>query len=64
MGSKKDINKLLRALKKQDFRIERASNHHKVYKGKQLVVVLAATPSDHRGILNALAILKKAGFEP
>jgi hypothetical protein len=71
MASKKDIAQLRKELRKQGF-TEKVlkSNHIAVFKKgengeeQQFVTTLPSTPSEHRGMLNAMAYLKRAGFVP
>ncbi|MFE3202207.1 type II toxin-antitoxin system HicA family toxin [Embleya sp. NPDC059237] len=61
--SAKDIKKLIKALEAQGFTVVRTKgNHYKVYKGGRLITTLPFTPSDHRSILNCIAVLRRAGF--
>lgn len=67
MGSYQDqIDDLIDTSKAQGWRYDRAnSNHHRFYApdGKT-IVTFASTPSDHRGWLNSLAEMKRAGYVP
>jgi hypothetical protein len=59
-----ETKQLLKALAVQGFRAERGgSGHWKVYNWSgRLVTTLSATPSDWRGMKNAVARLRREGF--
>lgn len=60
----KDLKKLLKALVKAGFEVRvTRKGHHAVYLDGRWVTTLAGTPSDHRSNLNALAALRRAGFQ-
>jgi hypothetical protein len=60
----RDFNRLVRDLKRQPgITVEQGRNcHYKVYRGRQLIVVLPATSVSRTGLKNKLAVLKKAGL--
>ena len=59
----KDMKRIIRALEDQGFDVKRTkSGHHRVTLNGRYVTTLAGTPSDRRGLLNALAAAKRAGF--
>lgn len=61
--SRKEIAKILKALDEQGFEARRGgSSHWKIYADGRLIAVLSATPSDRRGLLNVIAVLRRAGF--
>lgn len=62
--SRKDVAQIIRALEQQGFGVKMGgSGHWKVYDPDgHLVGALPATPSDHRGLRNAIAVLRRAGF--
>ena len=46
-----------------EYLVDRSGKHHKLrfeFGGRQIMVVYPATPSDHRGVLNAVASLRGA----
>jgi hypothetical protein len=46
-----------------EYLVDRSGKHHKLrfeFSGRQIMVVYPATPSDHRGVLNAVASLRGA----
>lgn len=59
----KDIKRLIRALEDQGFDVTRTkSRHFRVTLNGQYVTTFAGTPSDWRGLKNALAAAERAGF--
>lgn len=64
MASNKDINRLIRLLREQGFKVELKNNgHHEVRnEDGEFVTWLASTPSEYRGWQNALATLRRHGF--
>lgn len=63
--SSKDIRQLIKKLEDQGFEVTRSKNgHYAVRKDGRRVGTLASTPSDPRGTKNAIAQLKRAGFQP
>ncbi|PZG47459.1 hypothetical protein C1I98_13390 [Spongiactinospora gelatinilytica] len=61
--SRKEIAEIIRALTRQGFEVTMGgSGHWKVYKDGHLIGSLPATPSDDRGVRNAIAVLRRAGF--
>lgn len=61
----KDHKKLLKRLDRQGFDCRTTRRGHvQVRRDGQVVAVLAGTPSDRRSWLNALADLKRHGFQP
>lgn len=60
----KELRALIGLLVEQGFEVRRQGNgHYRVTRDGNFVVVLAATPSEKRGNLNARAALRRAGFE-
>lgn len=60
----KDLRKIVKELKRQGFEVRPTKRGHlAVYHDGELVTTFAGTPSDHRSTLNALAPLKRAGFQ-
>ncbi|SEM83322.1 type II toxin-antitoxin system HicA family toxin [Streptacidiphilus jiangxiensis] len=59
----KDVRDLVKALRKQGFEVTPSRNNHLIVRrdGRR-IATLASTPSDHRGQLNILAVLRRAGF--
>jgi len=65
MASKKDMKDLRAHLEAQGFTVERARNgHYRVTAPDGQKCQMAATPSDHRGILNTVTRLKRMGYAP
>ncbi|WP_327359719.1 hypothetical protein [Streptomyces sp. NBC_01304] len=71
MATKKDLNKLRDQAEQQGFVLkETKRKHYLVYKpirdGKETKLVfvtsMPGTPSEYRGLKNAMAALKRAGF--
>lgn len=63
-GGSKDTRQLLRKLERQGFRVRMTGGgHYGVSKGDSREIFMPATPSDHRGIKNTLADLKRIGFD-
>lgn len=62
--SRKEVAKILGELDRQGFTAKMGgSGHWKIYNPQgRLITVLPATPSDHRGLRNAIAVLRRAGF--
>lgn len=61
---KKDLKKLVQALESQGFTVEMTRNsHYTVKKDGRRVATIAGTPSDGRSWMNAIAQLRRAGFE-
>lgn len=61
MGS--DLRKVLKALEEQGFTVTRTqSGHWEVRLDGRRVATLSSTGSDHRGLRNGLAYLRRAGF--
>lgn len=62
----KDTKKLLKAVEAQGFTYRKtAKGHYQIRDaGGQVVCVVAGTGSDWRGLRNAVAALKRAGFKP
>lgn len=64
MPSKKDYRQLMKRLVEQGFEIRRTSkNYPMVWKDGRFVTKMAQTPGDGRSYKNALASLKRAGYE-
>jgi hypothetical protein len=62
--SRKDINRLLRAIEAEGGRVARSKGQHwKIYRGPRLVTTIGSTPSDHRSWLNGICQLRRNGFE-
>ncbi len=60
---RKEIAQILGELDRQGFEVKMGgSGHWKVYADNRLITTLPATPSDHRSLRNAIAILRRAGF--
>ncbi|NNG20478.1 hypothetical protein HJ590_13065 [Naumannella sp. ID2617S] len=60
----KDMKKLVKALEKQGFTCSLTTKGHvAVYRGGVLVATFSGTASDWRSMKNALAPLRRAGFE-
>jgi len=59
----KDTRKVLKEAERQGFevRISR-TGHPMVYRDGTFVTKLASTPGDRRGLKNAIAALRRAGF--
>ncbi len=64
MSRRKDVERVVRAARTQGFLVDRAgTGHWRVRTGAgTFITTLASTPSDQRGVLNALARLKRAGL--
>lgn len=65
----KQTEAILARAEAQGFRVDtgrgRTSNHFKVWgPDGAFVTTFASTPSDHRGVKNSLAYLKRAGYQP
>jgi peptidoglycan/xylan/chitin deacetylase (PgdA/CDA1 family) len=59
----KDLRKLIKALKDQEFEVVTAGvRHPKVYKGGKLITTLPGSPSDVRAYKNAVSFLRQHGF--
>lgn len=59
----KEMRKIAKALERQGFDVKVTKRGHiSVSKDGRFVVVFAGTPSDWRGMRNALAAMKRAGF--
>ena len=60
----KDTKKLVKAAEAQGFTVTRTKNGHpRISKDGQWVTVLPGTTSDWRSRRNALAALRRAGFQ-
>jgi len=61
----KDIRRLLRALEDDGYTWRLSSNGHPIVYAPtgERVTTLPGTPSDHRSMKNALAPLKRRGFQ-
>jgi len=59
----KEINEMLAKVESQGWRIEKGKNHIKAIPADKTrpIVVLAATPSDHRAVMNVRAQLRRSG---
>ena len=63
--SEKDVDQLIRKLRKQGFEVDGdGKKHHEVTRGGKFVTVLPKTPSDHRSLRNCMPYLKKFGYDP
>ena len=64
MSLRKDLKEILREAEGQGWRVEEGSKNHKLYSpdGEGLVIV-AKTPSDPRGLKNAVARMRRYGFQ-
>lgn len=62
---RKEIAAIIRELDRQGFTVDMGgSGHWKVKDGDgRLVTVIAASPGDGRGLRNAIAVLRRAGFQ-
>ena len=61
----KEVRQLIKKLERQGFDVDPSkSGHYKVRKNGRLITTLAGTPSDSRSLKNAMAVLKRAGFQP
>lgn len=59
----KDMRKLVRELERQGFEVRvTTKGHFFVTRDGDFVVVFAGTPSDWRGLRNALAAARRHGF--
>lgn len=59
----KDLKKVIRALESQGFEVTRTKKGHlAVFLDGRYVTTFAGTGSDWRGIKNAIAALRRAGF--
>lgn len=65
MGSRKEATQLVKALRAQGFEVElNGGNHWSARRNGRFITTFAQTPSDPRGLKNAIARLKKAGYRP
>lgn len=66
MSDKKEIQKLLRNLRAQGWRVvETKAGRYKVYSPDGVtMVVVHKTPSDHRWLQNTIRDLRKGGYDP
>lgn len=65
MMASKETRQLIKKLQAQGFDVEQTKgNHYVVRKDGRRVATLAGTPSDSRSHKNAVAALKRAGFQP
>lgn len=60
----KDTDRLIKALRKQGFKVERTQRGHWLVRNADddVVATLVGTASDRRSWLNDLSALKRAGF--
>lgn len=59
----KDLKKIVKALREQGFDVEvTRKGHLMVYRDGRLVTTFSGTASDWRGMKNALAYARRAGF--
>jgi hypothetical protein len=63
--SAKDIAGIIRELERQSFTVTRTAKNHWIVRSAdgRRVATLPSTPSDRRSLLNALAALRRAGFQ-
>lgn len=60
----KEVKKLIKELKKQDFDVDEKGKHPKVYSPDgRWIVTLPSSSSDWRGLKNATSELKKHGYK-
>lgn len=60
----KDTRKIVKALEAQGFEVRATRKGHlQVKQNGRVIAVLSGTPSDHRSMGNALARLRRAGFQ-
>lgn len=65
MAYRSEMRDLCRDLEKQGFTVEHAkSGHYRVIAPSGRKCQIAATPSEYRGVLNAVTRLKRLGFKP
>ncbi|WP_019061408.1 hypothetical protein [Streptomyces prunicolor] len=63
--SKKDVDQLIRKLRKQGFSVDgEGKKHHEVTRNGKFVTWLPKTPSDHRSLPNCMPYLKAFGYDP
>lgn len=62
--NKKETKELLRAVAAQGFQVSTTRKGHHMIRDAdgRFITVLPGTPSDRRGLANALAALRRAGF--
>jgi predicted RNA binding protein YcfA (HicA-like mRNA interferase family) len=60
----KDTKRLFKSLEEQGFEVTQTRNgHYRIRKDGRWVAIMAGTPSDRRAWLNAIAQLRRAGFQ-
>lgn len=59
----KDLDKRLRELKSKGWDVAHGSKHIKACPPKGKPVFISATPSDRRGVLNILSVIRRAERE-
>ena len=61
----KNTTKLVKALRKQGWRVDLLKNgHYRAYAPDgETVIHFSGTPSDHRSLANTIALLRKAGYK-
>lgn len=65
MASRKDADQLVEALRAQGFEVElNGRQHWSARRNGRFITTFGQTPSDPRGLKNAIARLKKAGYRP
>ena len=65
MASRKDASQLVKALRAQGFEVEpNGGNHWSARRNGRFITTFGRTPSDGRGLKNATARLKRAGYRP
>jgi predicted RNA binding protein YcfA (HicA-like mRNA interferase family) len=64
MMASKEVAKIIRELERQGFTVKRSGGGHwLIYTAdERWAATMSATPSDRRGLLNAIAMLRRAGF--
>jgi hypothetical protein len=62
--NKKEIRRLIRALEDQGFTVQPTRKNHWLVRDLEgkVIATLASTPSEHRGLANAIARLRRSGF--
>jgi hypothetical protein len=64
MARLRDMKQIREALAAQGFAVERVRNgHYRVIAPTGAKVQIAATPSDHRAVLNSVTRLRRIGFQ-
>jgi hypothetical protein len=64
VSSRKDVKKLFAAAQAQGWRVEVGRGHFKLYAPDGVGrVTISGTPSDRRALANAIAYMRRHGFE-